>query len=78
MTEAVRELIRFAFEEMGMHRIEAFCFAGNTRSARVMERCGMTYEGIFRDHDVIRGAYVSHKLYAILRQEFRLQKSTAE
>ncbi|MFI5201424.1 MAG: GNAT family N-acetyltransferase [Candidatus Kapaibacterium sp.] len=32
MTEAVREVIRFAFEEMGMHRIEAECETENIRS----------------------------------------------
>ncbi len=66
MTETVRELIRFAFDEMGMHRVEALCNAVNERSARVMERCGMTLEGTFRDNEVRKGIYVTTKAYAIV------------
>ncbi len=67
MTEAVREMIRFAFDEMGMHRVEATCDYDNIRSARVMERCGMTLEGVFRDHEVRQGKFVSTKSYAIIK-----------
>ncbi len=66
MTEAVREMIRFAFEEMGMHRVAATCDFENERSARVMERCGMTLEGIFRDYELRRGRFVTVKMYAIV------------
>ena len=70
MSEAVRELMRFSFEEMGMYRVQAFCFAENERSARVMERCGMMCEGTLRDHRIVRNEYVSQKLYSILRPEW--------
>jgi ribosomal-protein-alanine N-acetyltransferase len=75
MAEAVREVIRFAFEEMGMHRVQAICFEDNVRSARLMERCGMTYEGMFRDQLIVRGQFITNKLYSILRQEFAEQKA---
>jgi ribosomal-protein-alanine N-acetyltransferase len=66
MTEAVREMIHFAFEEMGMHRVAATCDEDNVRSARVMDRCGMTLEGTFRDYEVRHGKFISTKLYAIV------------
>ncbi len=66
MTEAVRELIRFAFDEMGMHRLSATCDLENERSAAVMERCGMKLEGILRDYELRRGRFVTVKTYAIL------------
>jgi [ribosomal protein S5]-alanine N-acetyltransferase len=68
MTETVRELIRFALEEMGMHRVAATCDEDNIRSARVMERCGMALEGVFRDYEVRHGAFVSTKSYAIIKR----------
>jgi len=37
-TEAVREIVRFGFEEMGLHRITAWTVADNTASARVLDR----------------------------------------
>ena len=66
MTEAVSEMIRFAFEEMGMHRVAATCDFENVRSARVMERCGMALEGVLRDFEVRHGRFVSAKTYAII------------
>lgn len=71
MTETVREMIRFAFEEMGMHRVEANCDLENERSAKVMERCGMTLEGVFRDHELRRGRFVTVKVYSILSSDLR-------
>jgi [ribosomal protein S5]-alanine N-acetyltransferase len=68
MTEGVREMIRFAFEEMGMHRVAATCDFDNIRSAGVMERCGMTLEGVFRDYELRHGTFVSTKSYAIIKR----------
>ncbi len=67
MTEVVREMIRFAFDKMVMHRVQATCDEGNTRSSRVMERCGMTHEATFRDYELRRGQFVSVKMYGIIR-----------
>jgi ribosomal-protein-alanine N-acetyltransferase len=68
MTEAVREVIRFAFEEMGMHRIEAECETENIRSIRVAERCGMTLEGTRVENEINKGRFVSNYVYAIIRE----------
>jgi len=68
MTEAVREVIRYAFEEMGIHRIEAECETGNIRSCRVAERCGMTLEVTRQDNEINKGRFVSNHVYAIIRK----------
>jgi RimJ/RimL family protein N-acetyltransferase len=43
-TEAVRELVRICFEELGLRRVVATCFAENEPSWRLMERVGMHRE----------------------------------
>lgn len=43
-TEAVGELLRICFEDLGLHRVVAHCFAENTASWRLMERHGMRRE----------------------------------
>jgi len=43
-TEAVRELIRLCFEDLGLRRVTANCFADNVSSWRLMERIGMRRE----------------------------------
>ncbi len=70
MPEAVRAMIRFGFQRMGLNRIEARCMAENTASARVMEKAGMTREGTLREHELIKGAFRDMKRYSILRREF--------
>jgi hypothetical protein len=41
MPEAVRPMLRFGFERMGLNRIEARCSVENAASTRVMEKVGM-------------------------------------
>ncbi len=69
MSEAVREIIRFGFERMELNRIEARCMVENIGSARVMEKCGMHYEGTLRQQMFVKGAYRDLKMYSILRDD---------
>lgn len=69
MTEAVSEVIRFAFEGMGFHRIEAECELENLRACRVAERCGMALEATRHENEINKGRFVSNHVYAIVRNE---------
>ena len=53
MTEALRKLIEVAFEDPKVYRAEATCDVENRASARVMEKCGMQYEGTLRRHTIL-------------------------
>ena len=70
MPEAVRAIIRFGFDRMGLNRMEARCIAENTAPARVMEKAGMTYEDTLREREFIKGIYRDMELYSILRLEY--------
>lgn len=48
MTEAARSVIRYGFEQCGFALISAYCYPENTRSKRVLEKCGFVYEGTLR------------------------------
>ena len=69
-TEAVRRVLRFGFEELSLHRIEAHFILGNEASRRLMERVGMTFEGYARESMKIKGRYRTIGTCAILRGEF--------
>ena len=43
-TEAVRELLRYCFQDLGVHRVTTNCFLDNDTSWRLMERVGMRRE----------------------------------
>lgn len=63
---AVRALIPFVFEELGLHRLEAACLPTNEPSKRLLLKCGFTQEGYARDYLRINGAWRDHLLFAIL------------
>lgn len=75
--EAVRAVMKFGFETLGLHRIEAKYIVGNGASRRVMEKVGMTFEGIHRGEMLIKGEYRDIGTCAILRHEAK-QKNIFE
>lgn len=70
-TEAVRRVLDFGFDELGLHRIEAHFMEGNDASRRLMERVGMTFEGYARESMRIKGRFCTIGTCAILRYEYR-------
>lgn len=70
MTEAVNKTIEFGFNEINLNRIEACCDADNKASARVLEKCGMKFEGLLRQYVYKRGRFRDVKSYAILAEEY--------
>jgi ribosomal-protein-alanine N-acetyltransferase len=70
VTEAVREVLKLGFDALGLNRIEARCVPENIGSARVMEKVGMTYEGLLREQMFIKGTFDDMRIYSILRREY--------
>ncbi|WP_075617962.1 GNAT family N-acetyltransferase [Paenisporosarcina indica] len=69
-TEVAKEIIKFGFEEMNLVRIQARCDVENIGSARVMEKAGMSFEGIIRKGIFVKGKHRDLKMYSILIEEF--------
>jgi [ribosomal protein S5]-alanine N-acetyltransferase len=70
-SEAARAVLRYGFEERGLHRIFAGVFTRNPASARVLEKCGLKYEGTLRQHVKKWDEYVDLAYYGMLRSEWR-------
>jgi ribosomal-protein-alanine N-acetyltransferase len=68
--EAAREVMKFGFSELSLHRIEARFMKGNDASRSVMEKLGMTFEGFSRDAMLVKGEYKTIGVYSILSSEF--------
>jgi ribosomal-protein-alanine N-acetyltransferase len=66
MTEALRAVIAWAFDELGYVRVEAMCLPRNPSSGRVMEKAGMVFEGRLRSYVVKNGISEDLLLYAIV------------
>jgi RimJ/RimL family protein N-acetyltransferase len=72
-TEAVRGALRLCFEELGLRRVLAICFADNTASWRLMERVGMRREAHTVGDALHRnGRWLDGYGYAMLAEEWRI------
>jgi ribosomal-protein-alanine N-acetyltransferase len=69
MTEAVRGALRFAFQDLALHRVEAACLPNNDPSRRLLERVGFQQEGMARSYLRINGVWADHLLYAALASD---------
>lgn len=69
MTASLSALIRFAFTELDLHRVEANIMPRNTASRRVLEKCGFLHIGFSPRMLFINGAWEDHDMYMRLRDE---------
>lgn len=70
-TEAAEAMVRFGFEELGLHRIWSHTVAENAASQRVMEKLGMRCEGRLRETQWYKGRWWDTVVYGILEEEWR-------
>lgn len=76
MTEAVAEVLRICFEDLGVRRVVAECFAANEASWRLMERLGMRREAHFVADSLHRDLGWTDSLsYALLVDEWGAARS---
>ncbi|MEM7522847.1 MAG: GNAT family protein [Pseudomonadota bacterium] len=71
MREALNEVRRFAFDDLGLGRLEAGCLPENRASRGLLEACGYKYEGVAQAYLQIDGRWRDHVLYAALRLDRR-------
>ncbi|MFC7441498.1 GNAT family N-acetyltransferase [Laceyella putida] len=67
-TEALKLIVKFAFEELKLHRIEAHAMPENLGSIRVLEKAGFKKEGIARKNVKINGKWEDHQIMAIINE----------
>ena len=72
-TWLTRRMVRFAFEELHLHRLELEVFSFNPRAQRVYEKAGFHKEGVRRDAVLDNGRYADVILMALLEEEWREQ-----
>jgi RimJ/RimL family protein N-acetyltransferase len=77
-TEAMYLMARHAFEDLGYRRYEWKCNAYNQPSRRAALRLGFTFEGIFRQHMIIKGRNRDTAWFAMLDSEWPRRKANFE
>ncbi|MDR6225119.1 GNAT family N-acetyltransferase [Desmospora profundinema] len=69
-TEAARAVIRYGFQDLGLHRIWAAAMVHNPASSRVLEKAGLKREGLLRQHVKKGDTYIDLVYYGLLQEEW--------
>lgn len=77
-TEACHLLMRHAFDDLGYRRVEWKCNALNERSRRAALRLGFTYEGLFRQHMIVKGRNRDTAWFSLLDGEWPSARARLE
>lgn len=75
VAEGVVAVLRFAFEELALHRIEICIVPRNTNSLRIPERLGLRNEGVAERFLQINGTWEDHVRFAITAEEWTARRS---
>ncbi len=67
--ESISKCIQVAFEELRLHRMEAYVLPKNTESRRLLKSLGFELEGIKKQSVKLHGVWQDHELYALLAEE---------
>ncbi|MEM1321206.1 MAG: GNAT family protein [Bacteroidota bacterium] len=68
MAEALRAVVNYGFDQLGLHSIEGSLLAKNTQSVRVLERQGFAREGYFKESVYYRGRYWDRAVYSLVKK----------
>jgi ribosomal-protein-alanine N-acetyltransferase len=71
MSDAVRAIIPYVFDDLGLHRLEAACVPTNDPSRRLLLKAGFTQEGYAREYLRINGIWQDHLLFSYLSTDPR-------
>ncbi|HWR40076.1 MAG TPA: GNAT family protein [Patescibacteria group bacterium] len=66
MTEAINEVVNFAFHQLDLHRIEANILPRNTASLKTVEKAGFYHEGLAIKYLQINGRWEDH-IHMVIR-----------
>ena len=70
MTEALREVISFVFDDLYINRIEAAVSTENLASVKVLEKIGFVKEGVLRQRSYLNGSCHDMAMLSILKEEY--------
>ncbi len=74
MTEAIKPIIAFGFEQMELHRIEALIEPHNQPSLKLVKKLGFQEEGLLRQHYLKDRVFEDSVMFALLKEDYHQLK----
>ena len=74
MPESLVTLMRFAFEDLGLHRVQVSIIPRNGPSRRVVEKVGLRHEGVAERYLEINGVWEDHMRFALTAEEWQARR----
>lgn len=71
MTQCCVAMLRYLFDELGLHRVEIRCGTGNTKSCAIPARLGFTREGTMRGAEYVDERWIDLVVWSMLEEEWR-------
>jgi [ribosomal protein S5]-alanine N-acetyltransferase len=71
MTEAINLILKYAFNSVKLHRLEANIQPHNTASIEVVKRCGFSKEGFSPKYLKVSGKWRDHERWAIIKEDWK-------
>ena len=71
MSEAIKAVVAYGFEQMDLHSIEAIIDPGNMASERVLQKNGFIKEAHIRENELWEGKYWDTVIYSLLKRNFK-------
>lgn len=69
--EAVKAVLEYAFDTLELNRMEARVMEGNIPSVKLLEKCGMTFEGKGEEEIFVKGEFKNILHYSLLKDRFK-------
>ncbi|KAA8711059.1 GNAT family N-acetyltransferase [Pseudomonas cannabina] len=76
-SEAVHGLLTYGFNNMNLNRIAGQCFSDNLASAKVLEKCGLLYEGCMKEAFMKNGVFKDMLLFGLLRTQYEASEAAS-
>lgn len=72
MTEAVKSVVNYGFNQLNLELISAYCYPFNHRSKRILEKCNFKYEGTLKlAEKIYDGRILDNECYSILKGDLK-------
>jgi [ribosomal protein S5]-alanine N-acetyltransferase len=71
MTEVLRSVIKYGFEDLGLNRVEALIDTDNISSRKLLEKLGFSEEGLLKEYFFEKKRFVDAVIFSVLKKEYK-------